>query len=200
MEAETLMTARPNLAEADHEDEPVLVRSGVTLDDYLAMPETMASHNLIQGRLYMSPTPIFRHQQVVGHIYRELFEFAAARGDIAILSPMDCHLPDGSVLQPDVIYINADRADIIDRWVMGAPDLVIEVLSPGTRRFDRSKKLAPYERNGVREAWLVDPVSFTVIVFSSDGATWIRERSAMFGEHIPSDIVAIGSAGLEDFA
>lgn len=194
------MAAQPNFVEVEREGEPVVVREGVTVAEYLAMPETMMPYNLIDGRLYMSPTPITRHQDITGELFIRVRLYARTHGGRAIISPMDCHLPDGSVLQPDVLYVRAERASIIDPWVMGAPDLVIEVLSPGTRRFDRMKKLAAYERNGVREVWLVDPVSYTVIVFSSEGASWVRERSVMFGDDIPSDIVKVGSAGLEDFA
>ena len=193
------MAAQPQLAPVDHEDEPVLVREGVTVEEYLAMPETTQPYNLIEGRLYVSPTPIMKHQNIVGTLYLALREFAQSSGGLAFISPMDCHLPTGSVLQPDVGYIAPERLDIVDRWVMGAPDLVVEVLSPGTRRFDRNRKLRAYETAGVREAWLVDPSSCTVIVFTGDGKRWISEHSVLFGEPIPSAIVDTGTAGLEEF-
>ncbi len=193
------MAAQPKFANLEQEDEPVLVREGVTTEEYLAMPETVQPYNLIEGRLYMSPTPIMRHQDIVLQLAVKMHAFEATAGGKAIVSPMDCHFPDGSVLQPDVAYISPERLSIIDRWVMGAPDLVIEVLSPGTRRFDRNRKLAVYERNGVPEAWLVDPSSFTGIVFSGENNAWVRERSVLFGDDIPSDLVNVGSAGLEEF-
>ncbi len=194
------MAAQPQLAPPDFEPEPRLVREGMTVEEYLAMPESTQPSNLIEGRLYMSPTPIWRHQSIVGTVYVALRTFANESGGLAFISPMDCHLPNGSILQPDVGYITPDRVDIVDRWVMGAPDLVVEVLSPGTRRFDRNRKLQQYERNGVREVWLVDPSSQTVIVFSAEGNAWARERSVLFGESIPSDMVQVGTAGLEEFA
>jgi Uma2 family endonuclease len=193
------MAAHPQLAPADHEDEPVLVREGVTIEEYLAMPETTQPSNLIEGRLYMSPAPLMRHQQIVMRLGFLMDQFARVHGGLAFISPMDCHLPTGSVLQPDVGYIAPERLDIVDRWVMGAPDLVIEVLSPGTRRFDRNRKLRAYETAGVREAWLVDPSSSTVIVFTGEGNQWVREHSVLFGEPIPSAIVDTGTAGLEEF-
>lgn len=191
--------AQPRVIETGREDEPVLVKEGVGVAEYLARPETTTAHNLIEGRLYMSPTPIFQHQKLVGLFFRALDDFARANGGEAFVSPMDCHLPDGSVLQPDVGYVSAERAGIIDRWVMGAPDLVVEVLSPGTRRFDRVKKLRAYEKNGVREAWLVDPDSQTVIVFTGEENAWRKEQSALFGDPIPSALAPLGSAGLEQF-
>ena len=194
------MAAQPWLAPAEREDEPVVVREGVTVADYLSMPETTRPHNLIEGRLYMSPAPVSRHQDIVGELFARLRELAKATGGRAFVAPMDCHLPDGSVLQPDVLYVAPKRVNIVERWVMGAPDLVVEVLSPGTRRFDRSKKMTAYGRNGVREAWLVDPDSLTVIVFTNDGGQWVREQSVLFGDAIPSDVVSVGSAGLEEYA
>lgn len=193
------MAAQPRLAPADCEDEPVLVREGVTVAEYLAMAETMQPSNLIDGRLYMSPTPVMRHQQLVMALGFAFDHVAKREGGLAFVSPMDCHLPTGSVLQPDVGYISPERVGIVDRWVMGAPDVVVEVLSPGTRRFDRNKKLRAYESAGVREAWLVDGSSNTVIVFTGESNRWVREQSALFGEPIPSTIVDAGTAGLEEF-
>ncbi len=191
--------AQPRVVEMEREDEPVLVREGVGVAEYLAMPETTTAHNLIDGRLYTSPAPEMRHQDIVMELATALRAFAQEHGGHAFVSPMDCHLPDGSVLQPDVGYVSAERADIIERWVMGAPDLVVEVLSPGTRRFDRVKKLRAYEKNGVREAWLVDPDSQTVIVFTGEENAWRKEQSVLFGDPIPSALAPLGSAGLEQF-
>lgn len=109
---------------------------------------------------------------------------------------MDCRLADGSVVQPDVGFIAPENLGIIHDHIVGPPDLVIEVLSRGTRRFDRTKKLPVYARNGVREAWLVDPDSETVIVFAGDGEQWVREQSVLFGETIPSFVVPPGAYGL----
>lgn len=194
------MVAQPQFAPADHEEEPVLVREGVSIAEYLAMPETTQSYNLIDGRLYMSPAPLMRHQQLVMTLGFALDQYARSHGGLAFISPMDCHLPTGSVLQPDAGYIAPERLGIVDRWVMGAPDLVVEVLSPGTRRFDRNRKLRAYELAGVREAWLVDGSSNTVIVFSGEDNRWVREQSVLFGEPVPSAVVDAGTAGLEDFA
>jgi Uma2 family endonuclease len=144
----------------------------------------------------MSPSPFWNHQEVVLALVVEFKRYADNHGGKAFVSPMDCRLSDRTVLQPDVGYIVPERMGIIQNHVMGAPDVVVEVLSPGTRRFDRQKKLDAYERNGVREAWLVDPDAETVTVFSGDGSRWIDERSARFGEPIPSAVMAVGDAGL----
>ena len=175
---------------------PVVTRVGMTADEYFALPETMQPQNLIEGRLYVSPSPIDRHQDIVGELYIELSGYRREHGGYVILSPFGCWLADGTVIQPDTGYVIAARRQLVDRYMHGAPDLVVEVLSPGTRRFDRQKKLQTYGVNGVREAWLVDPDAETVTVFTGNGSEWTRERSVLFGEAIPSDIVDIGAGNL----
>ncbi len=178
--------------------EPVVIAEGMTAEEYFRLPETMVQHNLIDGKLYMSPSPFARHQAIVMELAGSVHDFVRDQGGVMFVSPMDCKLPDGSVLQPDVLYIAPERAGIVEGHVMGAPDVVIEVLSRGTRRFDRRKKLQKYERNGVREAWVVDPEGQTVIVFTRVEGRWVREQSALFGEQIPSAIVDIGAGGLSE--
>ncbi len=190
------MALRKPVPRRESDGEPVLVGENVTADEYFAMPETVIPHNLVDGRLYMSPSPFWNHQELVLVLAVEFKRYADSRGGRAFVSPMDCRLSDRTVLQPDVGYIVAERAGIIQNHVMGAPDVLVEVLSPGTRRFDRQKKLDAYERNGVREAWLVDPDAETVTVFIGDGSRWTAERMVRFGEPIPSEVMTIGDAGL----
>lgn len=191
------MAQAPAAPQTVHEEgEPLAVREGITADEYFRMPETVIPHNLIDGVLYMSPSPFWRHQKIVGDLYDAMRHVARELGGSALISPMDCRLPDGSVVQPDVGYIAPESLGIIHDHIVGPPDLVIEVLSRGTRRFDRTKKLAVYARNGVREAWLVDPDSETVIVFTGDGGRWIREQSILFGEPIPSFVLPPATYGL----
>jgi Uma2 family endonuclease len=176
--------------------EPVVIAEGMTADEYFRLPETTVQHNLIDGKLYMSPSPFARHQTIVMELASAVRDYVRVRGGVMFVSPIDCRLPDGSVLQPDVLYITPEREDIVQGHVMGAPDLVIEVLSRGTRRFDRMRKLEKYEQNGVHEAWLVDPEGQTVIVFTGVDRRWVREQSVLFGDRIPSTIIDIGEGGL----
>ncbi len=195
-ENSNMAQARTSQPPAFPEGEPAVVREGLTAGDYFGLPETTAPHNLINGRLYVSPSPFANHQRIVLTIGHALFEFARQEGGEAFIAPMDCHLPDGNVLQPDALYIGKANLDLVHEHIVGAPDLVVEVLSRGTRRFDRNTKLGIYARNGVHEAWLVDSESETVIVFSGTGEKWTREQSVLFGEPIPSSIVKVGPAGL----
>ena len=100
------------------------------------------------------------------------------------LAPYDVVLSDYDVAQPDMLFVSNDRSAIVtERNIQGAPDLVVEVLSPGTPRYDRGYKQVLYSRHGVREYWLVDPDAGTVEVLAESGrelaplATYRRGRT-----------------------
>ena len=93
----------------------------------------------------------------MGRIYRILADRADRQGDQALIPPVDVILADHSVVQPDVIYVRAARSSMIHDRVGGAPDLAVEVLSPGTERRDIGDKLRLYAETGVAEYWIIDP-------------------------------------------
>jgi Uma2 family endonuclease len=124
--------------------------------DYEALPDEPRCE-LIFGRFYWSPSPSVPHQVVVGITYQLLDGIAQASGGLTLPAPADVPLFDHSVVQPDVLYFSAERRDLAADRIEGIPDLVVEVLSPGTARRDRDDKLALYARSGVREYWLIDP-------------------------------------------
>jgi Uma2 family endonuclease len=131
-----------------------------TFEDYLEMPEDHARrYEIIDGKLFISPTPLLRHQEVVGNVIRILHGLARERdlGKV-VLGPITVRLADDTVMSPDVHFIRADRLGIVDeeRGVLGAPDLVIEVLSPYDREFDRTLKRTNYLARGVPELWILD--------------------------------------------
>jgi Uma2 family endonuclease len=124
--------------------------------DYLELPDEPRCE-LLYGRLPVTPAPTVRHQLVVGAILHLLYEFASHRGGHAVVSPVDVVLAEHSIVQPDVIYVSPERAGILGQRVEGAPDLVVEVLSPATGRRDLGEKLRLYAESGVAEYWIVDP-------------------------------------------
>ena len=140
--------------------------------DYAALPDDPRCE-LIHGRFYVSPSPIRIHQFVVGQIGRVLYDIADATGGEAIVAPMDVHLADHTVAQPDVLYVSLERHEILQTWIEGAPDLVVEVLSPSTARMDRLLKLNRYAEAGVAEYWLVDPAARTIEFFVNDGEHFV---------------------------
>ncbi len=91
-------------------------------------------------------------------------------------APLDVHLDRRNIFQPDVLFISNDRREILRDWVYGAPDLVVEILSPGTASFDRSKKKRQYGKYGVREYWIVSTERRTIEVFVNQGNKMISQN------------------------
>ncbi len=140
--------------------------------DYAALPDDPRCE-LIHGRFYVSPSPRRVHQFLVTQFWQLLHVIAEERGGEALVAPMDVHLADHTIVQPDVLYVSPDRREILQDWIEGAPDLVVEVLSPSTARMDRVLKLNRYAEAGVREYWLVDPVARTFEIRVNDGGRFV---------------------------
>ncbi|MDQ3775441.1 MAG: Uma2 family endonuclease [Pseudomonadota bacterium] len=135
-----------------------------TYADYLAWPEDVR-YELIDGMAYlMAPAPALDHQDIAGEIYFQLRRSLEGRSCRAFIAPVDVRLPKGeevdeqvdTVVQPDVLVV-CDAGKLDRRGVRGAPDFVVEVLSPATASHDYLLKRHAYERAGVREYWLVHP-------------------------------------------
>ena len=124
--------------------------------DYAARPDELRCE-LIRGNAYVCPRPTPSHQVVLTALIRALDPFADSVGGLVLPSPLDVHLADHSIVQPDVIYISAGRRSLVKDCIDGVPDLLVEILSPGMARRDRCEKLRLYAQSGVREYWIVDP-------------------------------------------
>ncbi len=146
----------------------------MTTDEYLHSYETNRPCELSYGLVREPPAPFFSHQHVVLKVARLLADYveAAGLGQIGV-APLDVVLDaDRSlIVQPDVLFVSTGRTSIIRNQVWGAPDLVVEVLSPGTEAHDRTEKLGWYRQYGVRECWLVDPAAEQITVFDFSGVT-----------------------------
>ena len=131
----------------------------MTAKEYFTLPETNRPSELVYGVVREPPSPAYGHQKVVGALFRLLIGHVEEHGlgDVCV-SPVDVVLDEaaGLIVQPDLIFISAERLSIIQQHVAGAPDLVVEVLSPSTEHRDRTMKLDCYRRYGVREYWIVD--------------------------------------------
>ncbi len=129
-----------------------------------------AWYELINGQLVRKQSPTIQHQDISGNIYFWLRVFVKKKSLGKVLTaPLDTVLDDGNAYHPDVLFVKKDRFHILDekeKVIIGAPDLVVEVLSKSTAFYDRGDKKDIYEKYGVREYWLVDPVSKTVEVYS----------------------------------
>lgn len=140
----------------------------MTVDQYLNTGETLQRQELRYGWRVCEPaSPSFFHQIIVGRLHVALDAHVRAIGaGVVVASPLDVILDRARalVVQPDILFVAAARSAICHDVVEGAPDLVVEVLSQGTRRHDATTKLEWYRQYGVREYWLVDPIGQTIDV------------------------------------
>lgn len=138
-----------------------------TIKDYYALPEDKRVE-LIDGVFYDMSAPVPVHQRIGGELYRQIanFIFENKGSCIPFMSPVDVRLDcdDKTMVQPDVIIL-CDKNKIMKWGIMGAPDFVVEVLSPSTKRKDCIKKLDKYREAGVKEYWMIDPDKKKVIVY-----------------------------------
>ena len=147
----------------------------LTYDDFLRFPDDGRRHELIDGEHYVTPSPNTRHQRLVLRLSVALARYIEqhqSAGEVFI-APFDVVFTNFDVVEPDLLFVAADQQEIVtEKHVRGAPAIVVEVLSPGTRRVDEKVKYRLFERAGVREYWLVDPELDLVKVFrrAADGS------------------------------
>ena len=144
-----------------------------TVTSYMSGAESMRRRELVWGVVREPPAPFWPHQEIVTRTTVLLYEHVASRrlGKV-ITAPLDVVLDQarGLVVQPDVVFLSHERLQLVRNQVWGAPDLVVEVESTGTRLRDRIHKRGWYRRYGVREYWLIDADARTVTVFGFDDA------------------------------
>jgi Uma2 family endonuclease len=131
----------------------------ISLSDYFKKPETMRPMELVYGVVCEPPAPRYGHQCLVTHLGALLDRHVRDQslGQVCV-SPVDVVLdrPAALVVQPDIVFVATARLHVVRDRIWGAPDLVVEILSPRTARRDRTTKLECYRRYGVPEMWLVD--------------------------------------------
>lgn len=135
------------------------------------LPECNLPTELWDGELVMSPAPSFFHQLITDRFHDALkAHIRPRRLGVTATAPLDMVLTNTRVAQPDVVFISNERRAIIQTRLMGAADLVCEVISPASRRRDRIDKRDLYEQHGVKEYWLLDPEAVTVeALYPTDG-------------------------------
>ncbi|HID28085.1 MAG TPA: Uma2 family endonuclease [Methanosarcinales archaeon] len=141
--------------------------------DYFALPDTNRYVELSEGRLIMPPHPTRSHQIAVEELYIRLRAFVWEHdlGEVHI-APLPVRLWPGKIREPDIFFIAKAHADRIGEQACGVPDLVMEVLSPGTWDTDRGEKFFEYAQAGVREYWLVDPNKQRIDVYVLQGRVY----------------------------
>src|SRR5579883_3247671 len=162
----------------------------LTYADYEKIPADGFRHEIIGGDEFMTPAPNLDHQRVVVKL-TTLLESQVAGKNLGrvFVAPTDVVLSAHDIVEPDVVFVSEKRLSILaEKNIQGAPDLVIEVLSPSTQAEDRGPKLALYERSGVAEYWIVDPSSKTVEI--REFGTMRRTRVYKEGQSFESAVLA----------
>lgn len=158
-----------------------------TYHDYCALPADGKIYQIIKGVMYMVPAPIPNHQDLVGNIYSILRSHVQKNnlGKVYI-SPIDVIFSQTSVVQPDVLYISKNRKAIIgEKAIFGAPDLIVEVVSPSTRKLDETTKKELYEFQGVIEYLIVYPDEKKVVHYVLEGGFYRLRGTFVSPEEIP---------------
>lgn len=142
-----------------------------TVEDYFAIPDEIRVE-LIDGVIYDMAAPTFDHQKIAGEIYRQIANYIMDNNEECEvgMAPIDVQLDcdNKTMVQPDVLIL-CNNEKILKGRVFGAPDFVLEVISPSTKRKDYFKKLEKYENAGVREYWILDPYKKQLLVFFFEG-------------------------------
>lgn len=173
-----------------------------TYEDFLRLPDDGNRYEVIRGSLYVTPPPIVDHQFLSGEFSFRLSAFVRERRlGLVLTAPLGVMLPAGiaTPVQPDVMFFrkgNEPRRGTSN--YEGAPDLVAEVLSPSTRRRDRTIKLAAYQDAGVPEYWLLDPGARTAVVYTLEKGRYAELVRGGAGDEVWSSVVPGFRVRVED--
>jgi Uma2 family endonuclease len=166
----------------------------LTYDDFLLFPDDGKRHELIDGEHYVTPSPNTKHQRVSGNLFWLIRSHLEAHpvGKV-FYAPFDIVLSRFDVVEPDLLYMSNERAAAVltPQNTQGAPELIVEIASPGTRKRDETIKRRLYERMGVTEYWVVDPVIDAVRVYRLSDGRYTRpvEWSAESGDRITTALL-----------
>lgn len=164
----------------------------ITWQDVQQMPDDTNRYEAIEGDLYVTAAPSRRHQEVSANLFEALRRLLHHAGHgIVYFAPIGVEFAaTGEGVQPDLVFVsNARRGILASEGLAGAPDLVVEILSPNTATRDRGIKLRLYERQGVVEYWIVDPLANSIDVWRFDALPRHERTSETLDVRIGGDVV-----------
>jgi Uma2 family endonuclease len=158
--------------------------------DLLSFPEDGKRREIIDGDMFVTPAPKLNHQRILVRLTEALLKHLSSHpvGEL-VVSPMDVIFSDFDVLEPDLILVLNEHKNILEDWVRGAPDLVIEILSPTTAARDRGVKLRAYARFGVQEYWILDPDAQAIEVYRLTPEGYELTKTFRQGETLTSALL-----------
>jgi Uma2 family endonuclease len=146
----------------------------MTAEEFFELPETNQITELINGELIVSPPPIPEHQRLIGNTYVLLRQLIP--DGVVFVAPIGVYLDEDNVPEPDIVWVAVNSRCVITKTRLeGAPDLIVEVLSPGTERRDKKDKFELYQKYGVREYWLVHPQAEYVEVWRLENGVFVHQ-------------------------
>ncbi len=162
-----------------------------TYSHYAALPDDGQHYEIVHGVLFMTPAPNPAHQQVAGEIFSYLRnhvkQFNLGR---VFMASIDVEITSGDVFQPDVLLLLEAHLDRVKTSrIIGTPDLVVEVASPGTATHDRREKYDAYANAGVPEYWIADPIAHTVEVFLLESGKYYSQGVFRGKAILPSKVL-----------
>lgn len=196
----TSIEALPMVVRADHIPGPP--QGEWTYEAYAVIPDDGNRYEIIDGVLYMAPAPNPNHQSVVAGFTAQLMINVQYAGLGRVYpSPVDVLLPPRTnPLQPDIVVVLNTNLGILTRKnITGAPDLVIEILSPGTAGYDRREKQNAYARAGVKEYWIADPYAQTIEVLILEGDSYRSAGVFAGASTLPSAVLPDFPVRVEQF-
>lgn len=170
-----------------------VTRVRLTYEEYISLPEDTRPCELINGELYMPPAPTRRHQRILINLLHAIDRFVREKdlGEVYI-APLDVVLDRARplILRPDLLFVSHARRHILQERIEGAPDLVVEILSPGSALRDRTEKTVWYGQYGVREYWLVDPETRAIEVRRLSAEGYEPLGVYEFGQILTSEVLS----------
>lgn len=171
---------------------PLTQRKGWTYRDYAALNDEQA-FEIIDGEAMMAPAPEVNHQKILRNLFLALNRSVEGSGlGELLIAPTDVILSDTNVVQPDIVFVCKEREAIVQRrGIFGAPDLVVEILSPASQYHDLFRKRKLYERSAIAEYWVVDPRARSIGVMSLKEGIYDVHQEASLEVH---ERARVGSA------
>ncbi len=199
------MSAMTTRTKAAVNEEWIPPRQGEwTIADYMRLENPPGySYELVKGVLHMSPSPSLSHQRALMELATRMFSHVRKNklGEV-IVAPMDVEIDVGetqTIVEPDIIFVsNARREILTHKHLRGAPDLLVEILSPGSEARDRNAKLTLYMTSGVREYWIVDPHKRTIEIWVMREMGHVRKGEWIPGQAAHSEVLEGFTASVEE--
>lgn len=162
----------------------------LTYQEYLQMSDDFNRHEIIEGEHYVTPSPSKRHQKISIKLSAILYLWVEdhSLGEV-FTAPYDVVLSDTDVVVPDLLFVSKSRSSIsYEENVQGAPDLIVEILSPSTSKRDLGIKKTLYEKFGVAEYWVIDPDQKSIEIFTLEVGKFSRHIRLTFKDQLTSSL------------